>query len=481
MFKWLTGGRREAKSNSLDLMRLFLTGATSSAGQAVTAERALGVSVVLRCATLLGNGCSQIPFKLYQSVNDGKGKVTITDHPVAKLIGRRPNRWMTPSEWRRTMTMHAALADFGLSIITRAPSDGRPLELLPVRPDWVSWEQDERWEIAYTIRFPGGSTSRLGQNDVFVLRGPSWDSVKGLGAIRYAREAIGLRMAVDESQAKLFANGARPGGILTAKTPLNDEQRTLLKASWAEMYGGSGNAGKSALMEGDLEFKSLAMSNSDADTMNLRAQQIEEICAAFGVFPQMVGHSANAPTFASAEQFFIQHVVHTLMPWHVAWEEAMATQLLTDQEWGEGYYFNFVVQALLRGTAKERAEFLNLMVTMGAMSPNEVRALEELDQRPELDRFRIPLNTTVMQDDGFPAPLASVAPGLKAVFKVGDRVKVKPGSAHDAMTKDKVGTIQEISTDALGVKFDGMDMVHKWYVAAEIETVSAPPALDPAA
>lgn len=400
---WNPFRRREAKSNSLDLLRAMIAGNQSSSGQSVTAERALGVAVVLRCATLLGNGCSQIPFKLYQRVENGRGREIVTNHPVAKLIARRPNAWMAPGEWRRTMTMHAAISDFGLSIISRAPSDGRPIELLPVPPHWISWEQTGDWRIEYTVRFPDGRTLNLGQEDVFVLRGPSWDACKGLGALRYAREAIGLRMAVDESQAKLFANGARPGGLLTAKTPLNDEQRALLKTAWAEMHAGSGNAGKTALLEGDLTFQQLAMTNTDAETMKLRGQQIEEICMAFSVFPQMVGHTGDsAPTFASAEQFFIAHVVHTLSPWHTAWEEAMATQLLTDSEWEEGLYFKFTVQALMRGTAKDRAEFLRMMVDMGAMNPNEVRALEELDQRPELDLFRMPINTTVVLPDGKP-------------------------------------------------------------------------------
>ena len=400
---WNPFRRKEAKSSGLDVLRAFLQGSNTASGQAVTAERALGVSVVLRCATLLGNGCAQIPFKLYQSNPEETKRTVVKNHPVARLMRRRPNGWMTPSEWRRTMTMHAALADFGLSIITRG-SDGRPLELLPVRPDWVeSPKQHDDWSLTYKVRWPDGTSTDLEQRDVFVLRGPSWDSVKGLGAVRYAREAIGLRMAVDQSQAKLFANGARPGGILTAKAPLTEDQRKVLKAAWTDMHGGVGNAGKTALLEGDLSFQQLALDNTDADTMKLRSQQVEEICAAFGVFPQMVGHNGDSsPTFASAEQFFVQHVVHTLMPWHVAWEEAAATQLLTDAEDEDGLYFNFVVQALLRGTAKDRAEFLKMMVDMGAMNPNEVRALEELDFVPELNRYRIPLAMTVMQADGTP-------------------------------------------------------------------------------
>lgn len=400
---WNPFRRSEAKSSSLDVLRAFLMGSNTSSGQTVTYDRALGVTAVLRCATVIGNGCSQIPFKLYQTTNGGKGREVVTDHPLAKLLGRRPNTWQTPSEWRRTMTMHATLAPFGLSIIARSPLDGTPLELLPVPPSWVTAKQNSDWSLTYSISFPGRPPETYTQAEVFVLRGPSWDSVKGLGAVSYAREAIGLKLAVDESQARLFANGARPGGILTAKTPLTDEQRALLVAAWADMHAGASNAGKSALLEGDLEFKSLAMDNTDAQTMALRGQQVEEICRAFGVFPQMVGYSGDkAATYASAEQFFIQHVVHTLQPWHVAWEEAVATQLLTDREWAAGMYAKLTVQALLRGTAKDRAEVLKMYVDMGAMSPNEVRALEEMDERPELNRFRIPLAMTVLEPNGLP-------------------------------------------------------------------------------
>lgn len=404
MFGWLTGRRAaEAKSSSLDLLRAFLAGSNTGSGQAVTTERALGVTTVLRCATVIGNGCSQIPFKLYRTTNEGKGREVVTDHPVAKLIGRRPNSWMSPMEWRRTMTMHATLAPFGLSIVTRSIRDRRPMELLPVPPGWISWKQGADWRIKYTVTWPDGRREEHDQSEVFVLRGPTWDGVQGLGAVKYAREAIGLRMAVDESQAKLFANGARPGGILTAKAPLDEAQRDELKKAWADMYAGSGSAGKTALLEGDLSFTSLAMKNTDAETMALRGQQIEEICRGFGVFPQMVGYSGDkTPTYASAEQFFLAHVVHTLQPWHVTWEEAMATQLLTDDEWSEGLYFRYTVAALLRGTAKDRAEVFKAHIDMGSLNPNQVRAFEEWDEAPELDLYRIPLAMTVVEKDGKP-------------------------------------------------------------------------------
>lgn len=415
MFAWLRRSKeREEKSSSLDLLRHYLAGAQTAAGENVTVDNALGVTTVLRCVKVLGNGCSQIPFKLYQRSADGKSRTVINDGPLAKLIYRRPNSWQGPAEWRRTMTMHAALCNFGLSLIVRSRR-GEPLELIPIEPGWIEVKQRTDWTLEYTISYPDGRREKYEQSDVFVLRGPTWDSVKGLAAVRYAREAIGLRLAIDKSQAKLFSNGARPGGVLAAKTPMKEDQLDKLAARWNAFYGGSDNAGKTALLNGDLSWLQLGMSNSDAQTQALRGQQIEEICRAFDVFPQMVGYSGDkTPTYASAEQFFINHVVHTLQPWHIAWEEAMATQLLTDLEAADGLYFKFTVQGLLRGTAKERAEVYNLLSAAGVVTANEIRAWEEMDEKPELDRFRIPLNTTVLDDDGMPVIPDKAAPPAAA-------------------------------------------------------------------
>lgn len=402
--------RREAKATSLDVLRAFVFGRQTASGQAVNSERALGVTTVLRCATLLGNGCQQIPFKLYRTPDDGATRQAVKagEHPVAKVLTRRPNRWMTPGAFRRTLTMHAALNDFGLAIKT-VGARGQLLELLPCNPAWVSWKQNADWSITYTVNWPQGGRDEFQQSEVFVLRGPSWDAVSGLSVVKYAREAIGLRLAVDESQAKLFKNGMRTQGFLKSAVPIPDkDQRTRIEAAWLEAYGGSENSGKTPLLEGDLDFKAMELKNVDADTMALRGQQVEEICRAFGVFPQMVGYTGDkSPTYASAEQFFIQHVVHTLQPWHVEWEEAAAGQLLSDDELDEGYFLKFTVQALLRGASADRAKFLETMVRMSALNPNEVRALEEYDAEPELNRFQIPANTTVLQDDGMPAPLAN--------------------------------------------------------------------------
>lgn len=412
---WNPFRRSEAKSATNrtltmeEAFSIFSAGARSTAGTMVNTQSALGQTTVLRCGTLLGNGCQQIPFKLFRSEDDGRTRTVVkpSEHPVAKVLMRRPNPWQGPGEFRRTLTMHAALSDFGLAIQTRVRGDVR--ELLPVNPAWVTWKQNDDWSITYRIGWPNGQVDNLSQRDVFVLRGPSWDAVSGLSAVKYAREAIGLRLAADESQGKLFKNGLRSPGALVSEQAIPDEElRARIVKAWQASYGGLENTGTTPLLEGGVKWQELSIKNTDAETMALRDQQVEEICRAFGVFPQLVGHSGGkTPTFASAEQFFIAHVVHTMSPWHVAWEEAVATQLLTDAELDEGYYAKFIVQALLRGTAKERAEYFKAMVGMSSMRPNEVRALEEFDYSPELDRFQIPANTTVLKDDGTPAPLAS--------------------------------------------------------------------------
>lgn len=409
---WPFRRREEKAASSLDVLRAFMLGRNTAAGQHVNAEVALGVTTVLRCATLLGNGCQQIPFRLYQTPDGGRTRTVVApaEHPVAKVVTRRPNRWMTPGSFRRTMTMHAALSDFALAIKTRVGK--RLIELLPVPPQWVSWKQDDNWRIVYTVSWPQGGRDDFAEDEVFILRGPSWDGVSGLSAVKYAREAIGLRLAVDDSQARLFRNGMRTQGYLKAAVPVSDPGiRTRIETKWAEAFSGTENHGLTPLIEGDLDFKALDLKNIDAETMALRGQQVEEICRAFGVFPQMVGYTGDkSSTYASAEQFFLQHVVHTLQPWHVEWEEATASQLLTDSEQDAGFYFKFTVQALMRGTAKDRAEYYEKMVRMSAYKPADVRSLEEYDFAPEIDRFQIPANTTVLGPDGLPVPLAANNP-----------------------------------------------------------------------
>jgi len=205
-----------------------------------------------------------------------------------------------------------------------------------------------------------------------------------MDAVRLAREAIGLSIATESAHADLHRGSARVSGLLSMRDPIGPDKFEFLSA-WLDRHSESGDrAGKPIILDNDAKFTHLGMSGVDAQHLETRRHQIEEICRAFGVMPIMVGHSDKAATYASAEQMFLAHVVHTLAPWYERIEQSADLALLSAADLAAGYYTKFTPNALMRGAAKDRAEFYTKALGAGGhgtawMTPNEVRALEEMD------------------------------------------------------------------------------------------------------
>ena len=191
---------------------------------------------------------------------------------------------------------------------------GVPRELIPLVPGNYAIEQARDYTLTYRLTGPNGQTTVLPREDVFHLRGPSWTGAAGLDALQVAREAVGLAIATEETHAALHANGTQPGGVLSVKGSLDDAARARLKESWAQYQGGLANRFKTAVLDMDSTWTPLGMKGVDAEHLDTRRFQIEEICRDLKVFPQMVGYADKTATFASAEAFFLAHVIHTLNP-----------------------------------------------------------------------------------------------------------------------------------------------------------------------
>jgi HK97 family phage portal protein len=175
-------------------------------------------------------------------------------------------------------------------------------------------------------------------------------------------------MAMEESTAKLHSNGVKSGGLLSVEGNLTGEQYKQLRKWIDEEHAGSNNAYNTMILDRGAKFTQLAMSAVDAQQIETRRFQIEEVCRFFRVMPIMVCSSDKATTYASAEQMFLAHVVHTLAPWYERIEQAIDCQLLTDEERAAGYYVKHVTQGLLRGALKDTAEYLYRLVNIGIMS-----------------------------------------------------------------------------------------------------------------
>lgn len=377
---WLKNIGRKAQSRVTDVWSLIDPTSYGKSGANVTLDNALAVSTVLACVRVLAEGIGQMPHKVFSELKPGSPEVA-REHPAHKLLSQRPNEWQTPFEFHEGLMIHAVLTGNGYAFKNRVQGEVR--ELIPLVSTKVKPVQDELYRLTYELTLPDGSKRVIPRADMFHLRGSSWDGYSGLDAVRLAREAIGLAMTTEETHARLHSNGARPGGLLMSESSkIGEEQLKALRTEWEKTQGGVANAMKTAILVGGWKYQQMAMTGVDAQHIETRKFQIEEICRAFRVFPLMVMQADKAATFASAEQFFIAHVIHSLDPWAVRLEQAANRDLISAGDTDRGVYTKLIREGLLRGASRDRADFYTKALGAGGspawMTQDEVREKENL-------------------------------------------------------------------------------------------------------
>jgi HK97 family phage portal protein len=406
--------RRPVKMDPLELWREIYGGTASATGKTVNYRTALEVATVLACARVIAEGIAQVPLKLFLEESEGKARSPATDHPLYEVLYRRPNFFQTSFEYRETLALHAVLCGQHFSLKVR----GRRgiLELIPIEPQYVTVMRDpQTLELTYKLQPPQGDAKVFSAEQIWHVKGPSWNGYFGLEAVKLAREAIGLAMATEESHARLHKHGARVGGILSVEGTLAEGQYEQLRKWLEKHFEGSQNAHRTMILDRAAKFTSAQQTGVDSEHLATRRYQVEEICRAMRVMPIMVGMESKNATYASAEQMFLSHVVHTLAPWYQRIEQSIDVNLLTPQERAEGYYAKFIEEGLLRGSAKDTKDVLLGYVNGGLMTPNEGRAKLDLnpDSDPASDKLRIPANITgsVPEPDAAPAGSEADASG----------------------------------------------------------------------
>lgn len=380
-----------------DALQQFFDQRRSATGKAVNAQSALEVSTVFACMRVIGEGIAQVPLKLIKESPDGRSRLPAKEHPLYDILGCRANPWQTSFEFRETLAWHVGLT--GTFIAFKNVVGGKIKELIPFEPGNVAVIRDlNTGVLTYDVSLPNGALKTFPAEAIWHVRGPSWNTWMGLDAVSLAREAIGLAMATEEQHALMHKNGVKSSGVYSVEGTLNPQQFKELR-DWIEReMGGPANVGRPMVLDRAAKWLNTSMTGVDSQHLETRRYQVEEICRFFRVMPIMVGYSDKAATYASAEQMFLAHVVHTLSPWYQRLEQSIDANLLTKKDREEGYYSQFVEEGLLRGDSKATAEFLTKLSTNGIMTRNEARAKLDLNPLDGLDEPLTPANMNIGTD-----------------------------------------------------------------------------------
>lgn len=348
----------------------------SGAGKSVTPTTAMRLSAVYACVRVIAETIASLPLNVYEITPDGSRKAT--DHPLYRLLHDEPNSEMTSFVWRETMLTHLLLWGNSYTQVIRSGRNG-VLSLYPLLPDKMDVDRDSAGNLTYEYTASDGQTYSLTPvYDVLHIPGLGFDGVVGYSPIAMEKNAVGLGLATEEYGAKFFANGATPSGVLNHPGHVKDPK--ALRESWNAAYGGSSNAGKVAVLEEGMTYTAVSVPNSDAQFLETRKFQLNEICRMFRVPPHMVGDLEHA-TFSNIEHQSISFAVHTIRPWLVRIEQALNRGLFTDKEKGR-FYVQFNMDGLMRGDYKSRMDGYAVARQNGWMSANDIRALENMNPIP---------------------------------------------------------------------------------------------------
>ena len=353
----------------------------SSSGKNVTERSAMQMTAVYSCVRILAEAVAGLPLHFYRYKDDGS-KEKATDHTLYKLLHDEPNPEMSSFVFRETLMTHLLLWGNAYAQIIRN-GKGEIIALYPLMPNKMQVDRDDNGEIYYIYQRSNeeaktmeGNQVYLKKSDVLHIPGLGFDGLVGYSPIAMAKNAIGLAIATEEYGAKFFANGAAPSGVLEHPGTIKDPSR--VREAWQSQFGGSGNSGKVAVLEEGMKYTPISISPEQAQFLETRKFQINEIARIFRVPPHMVGDLEKS-SFSNIEQQSLEFVKYTLDPWVIRWEQSLARSLLSVEEKSK-YFFKFNVEGLLRGDYQSRMNGYAIARQNGWMSANDIRELENLDK-----------------------------------------------------------------------------------------------------
>lgn len=366
----------------------------------VNDKTAQGISACYACVQAVSETVASLPLILFKKNGDDRERAM--SHPLYGVLHDIANPEQTALEFREYMTACILLRGNAYARIVRG-YDGQVRELWPINPDRVSVLRLESGKLAYDYADRKGTMHRLLAEEVLHLRHRLCDDgVLGISPIQAARGVIELALSETDHGVNTFRNGAKMLGVLKFPGKLSPDQRQAVRDSWASQHAGGANAGKTAVLEQGVEFQSVSMTLEDAEWIASRQFSVEEVCRLFRVPPTIVGDLRHG-NYSNSVELARQFVTMSLRRHLVAWEQAIAMQLLTDA--GRRIYFaEHQVEGLLRGDATNRAAFYKEGITDGWLLKSEVRRLENLPTIEGIDDAKAQDAAAAPQDAGNKPP-----------------------------------------------------------------------------
>lgn len=366
-----------------------ISGGKTDAGVPVSEWSAITLPVVYACVSIIADNLAQLPLNVYRSLPGG-GREMANDHPLQVILHDSPNEDMSSFVLRQTVSHHALLWGNGYAEIERTRG-GDPVALWPLYPDRTRPRKPNGERLRYESSV-NGQVVRIPPADVLHIPAIGFDGYVGYSPVAVARQAIGMGLAMEKFGGKFFANDSRSGGFLQHPGKLGDEGVRNVAQGFSKQ-GGPDNAFTVKVLEEGMKFIATTIPPNDAQFLSSREFQVAEIARIYRVPLVLLQSMEKSTSWGSGiEQMMIGFVVWTIQPWIVRWEQEMNRKLLTDAERAAGYFIKFNLNALLRGDMKARGQFYKDLFGVGAVNPNEIRALEDMNPYEGGEQFRVPLN-----------------------------------------------------------------------------------------
>jgi HK97 family phage portal protein len=366
-------------------------------GLEISDENKLTISTYYACIRNIAEDVGKIPFRLL--AYDGNKRTPIQNDPLVTCFNQWPNPEMTAYSFK-TMMLFWAL-DYGTSFaeIQREGLTNKVARLNPIHPSRVSAKRRPNGVLYYCVRNNDGSETDVEARNMFKFIGMTGNGIVGFEMYRLMMNTLSVALQTQNFANEFFANSARPSGMLVTKQTLDKTKRDNLKEQWSMLYSGSKNAGKTAVLDGDITYQQLTAKVVESDLQNIRQFQKEEIAGWFRMPLYKLQVVKNAQGWSTLDAQESDYVNSCLMPWIKRFEEEVQRQLMGEFDargvredyYGKNVFAHLEVKGLLRGDMKSRIEFYKGLFFMGSITPNEIRSLEDMNPMddPAMDKTYI--------------------------------------------------------------------------------------------